>query len=137
MSGFFWNVWGFNKSTKHSVVREWVKNCSFQFGCVLETMVKETKALRVSSKVFRIGLSCQTMSLIVLEGSGLYGALKFECYHVSKVLKWLPAPFYWKAQKRSFSAASFTLQILWKKGKNYGMISNIIKILHYLEINHG
>lgn len=52
MSGFFWNVRGLNKTTKHSVIREWIKKNSLQFGCILETRVKEGKAGRVASSVF-------------------------------------------------------------------------------------
>ncbi|XP_056850253.1 uncharacterized protein LOC108824527 [Raphanus sativus] len=52
MSGFFWNIRGFNKKTKHSVVREWIRRGSFQFGCLLETRVKEAKASRIADLVF-------------------------------------------------------------------------------------
>lgn len=44
MVGVFWNVCGLNKLLKHSVVKEWVRNCDMEFGCVLETRVKERKA---------------------------------------------------------------------------------------------
>lgn len=53
MSGFFWNVRGFNKITKHSVVRSWINNGSFQFGCLLETRVKEKKSSKIISSVFQ------------------------------------------------------------------------------------
>jgi len=43
MSGFFWNIRGFNKHNKQKVVREWIKKNSLQFGCVLETRVIESK----------------------------------------------------------------------------------------------
>lgn len=52
MSGFFWNIRGFNKPIKHSVVREWIRQDSFQFGCLLETRVKESKAQQITSSVF-------------------------------------------------------------------------------------
>lgn len=51
MSGFCWNVRGLNKSSKHSVIRQWLQNSSVQFGCFLETRVKERKAMRVISVV--------------------------------------------------------------------------------------
>ena len=51
MSGFFWNIRGFNKYIKHSVVRDWIRQEKFQFGCVLETRVKETKAMHIVSEV--------------------------------------------------------------------------------------
>ncbi|XP_010463164.1 PREDICTED: uncharacterized protein LOC104743817 [Camelina sativa] len=53
MSGFFWNMRGFNKSKKHSIVRDWLQTESLQFGCLLETRVQETKAPRIISSVFR------------------------------------------------------------------------------------
>ena len=53
MSGFFWNVRGFNKSLKHSVVKEWLSNRSMKFGCILETRVKEKKSERILGSVFR------------------------------------------------------------------------------------
>ena len=52
MSGFFWNVRGFNKHSKHMVVKDWVQKCGFQFGCLIEKMVKETKAKKILQKVF-------------------------------------------------------------------------------------
>lgn len=52
MSGFFWNVRGFNKSNKHSVVRDWVRKESLTFGGLLETRVDETSASKIISKVF-------------------------------------------------------------------------------------
>lgn len=53
MSGFFWNVHGFNKTLKHSVVKEWVGNKEMLFGCLLETRVKGKKADRIINSVFK------------------------------------------------------------------------------------
>lgn len=53
MSCFFWNVRGFNKDLKHSVVTEWVNRREMKFGCILESRVKEGKAGRILNKVFR------------------------------------------------------------------------------------
>lgn len=53
MSGFFWNVRGFKKPLKHSVVKEWVRNKEMLFGCLLETRVKEKKADRIINTVFK------------------------------------------------------------------------------------
>lgn len=53
MSSFFWNVRGFNKSNKHSVVSEWIGREGLKFGCLLETRVQEKKADRIISSVFR------------------------------------------------------------------------------------
>lgn len=53
MSGFFWNVRGFNKVSKHSVISHWLNKSSMQFGCLLETRVKENKAPRIVNKVFQ------------------------------------------------------------------------------------
>ena len=52
MAGFFWNVRGFNKLLKHSVVKEWVRGSDMKFGCVLETRVKEIKAGKILNSVF-------------------------------------------------------------------------------------
>lgn len=52
MAGFFWNVRGLNKLLKHSVVTDWVKKNSLEFGCVLETRVKESKAGKILNSVF-------------------------------------------------------------------------------------
>ena len=53
MSCFFWNVRGFNKDLKHSVVREWLINKEMKFGYLLETRVKEKKAEKILNYVFR------------------------------------------------------------------------------------
>lgn len=47
----FWNVRGLNKSNKHSVIKKWVKEQ--KFGCLIETRVKESKAERLGSKLFK------------------------------------------------------------------------------------
>lgn len=52
MSGFFWNIRGLNKSNKQQVIKEWVSKHGFQFGCILETRVEDTKAIHVAKKVF-------------------------------------------------------------------------------------
>ena len=53
MTGFFWNMRGFNKPSKHEVVREWVRNQSLQFGSLIETRVKERKADNIMNSVFQ------------------------------------------------------------------------------------
>lgn len=55
MSGFFWNVQGFNKKEKHSVVKRWIREQGFQFGALLETRVKEVRCQRISTSVFGDG----------------------------------------------------------------------------------
>lgn len=52
MSSFFWNVRGFNKPLKHAVVKKWLRNNDMEFGCILETRVKEVKAGKLLSSVF-------------------------------------------------------------------------------------
>lgn len=52
MSGFFWNIRGFNKCSKHMVVKDWVQKCGFQFGYLIETRVKEKKAKEIINEVF-------------------------------------------------------------------------------------
>jgi len=44
MSGFFWNIRGFNKNSKQGVVRNWMKEGKFDFGCLIETKIKAGKA---------------------------------------------------------------------------------------------
>lgn len=53
MSTFFWNVRGFNKSSKHSVVHDWVLKEGLQFGCFLETRVKRRKSASIVKTVFQ------------------------------------------------------------------------------------
>lgn len=53
MASFFWNVRGFNKYLKHSIVEEWVRSNNMSFGCILETRVKESKSEAILKKVFR------------------------------------------------------------------------------------
>lgn len=53
MTGFFWNIRGFNKTSKHGVVRDWIRNQSLQFGSLIETRVKEKKAEGIVSSVFQ------------------------------------------------------------------------------------
>lgn len=53
MSSFFWNVHGFNKPLKHSVVKDWLSNKEMKFGCILETKVKERKVNNIISSSFR------------------------------------------------------------------------------------
>lgn len=53
MASFSWNVRGFNKSTKHSVTSRWLHKFGLSFGCLLETRVKERKANKIVSEVFR------------------------------------------------------------------------------------
>lgn len=53
MSGFFWNVRGFNENKKHSIVRDWIQSDFLQFGCLLETRVQERKAPQIITSVFR------------------------------------------------------------------------------------
>ena len=53
MSGFFWNIRGFNKNKKHPVVQKWVRENNLMFGGLLETRVKEERSERILSTVFR------------------------------------------------------------------------------------
>lgn len=43
MSCFFWNIHCCNKRIKHGVVNDWEQRTSFDFGCIIETKVKERK----------------------------------------------------------------------------------------------
>lgn len=53
MSTFFWNIRRFNKTLKQSVVKDWLNNKEMRFECILETRMKERKAERILSTVFR------------------------------------------------------------------------------------
>lgn len=53
MASFFWNVRGFNKNLKQSIVQEWVRNNNMYFGSILETRVKENKAGGILKRVFK------------------------------------------------------------------------------------
>ncbi|XP_010496100.1 PREDICTED: uncharacterized protein LOC104773215 [Camelina sativa] len=52
VAGFCWNVCGLNRSSKHSVIKQWVEGNKFQFGCLLETRVREKKASWLGSHLF-------------------------------------------------------------------------------------
>ena len=52
MSGFFWNVRGLNKSVKHSVIKKWVEEGNFGFGCLIETKVKKGKVTKLAGDIF-------------------------------------------------------------------------------------
>ncbi|KAL1199939.1 hypothetical protein V5N11_018346 [Cardamine amara subsp. amara] len=53
MSCFFWNIRGLNKKNKQKVIRDWIRSNSFQFGCLLETKLKQNRAESVASSVFQ------------------------------------------------------------------------------------
>lgn len=53
MSGFAWNVRGLNKKSKHSIIRGWVMDNAFHFGCLLETRVKEAKVSNIFQSTFQ------------------------------------------------------------------------------------
>lgn len=53
MVGFFWDIRGFSKSTKQEVVRNWLRDHSILFGCLIETRVKENKAAKIVAEVFK------------------------------------------------------------------------------------
>ena len=52
MTGFFWKMRGFNKTTKHSVVRDWIRSQPLHLGGLIETRVKEGKAGSIVNYVF-------------------------------------------------------------------------------------
>lgn len=53
MSGFFWNVRGLNKTSKHSIIKRWLEEQQFQFGCFLETRVRERNSERLATSLFQ------------------------------------------------------------------------------------
>lgn len=128
MSGFFWNVRGFNKSIKHSVVKKWVQDQGFQFGALLETRVKEGRSQRISDTVFK---DWNLMS-------------NYEFNPLGRIwLVWRPevriTPFYKTAQMitvsvaldedtEEFSTHAFMRLTQSWRGENYGVISKLTKI---------
>lgn len=52
MMSFFWNVREFNKTLKHSIVKELISNKEMIFGCILETKVKENKSVKILNFAF-------------------------------------------------------------------------------------
>lgn len=78
MTGFFWNVRGFNKNSKHEVVRNWIHNKDLKFGCLLETRVKENKAKQIVSSVFKGGPALIITSLAGKEGYGWCGVRRYS-----------------------------------------------------------
>lgn len=52
MSGFYWNIRGFNKIKKQSVVTEWIQKNSLKFGYRIETRVKERTMQRIVTSAF-------------------------------------------------------------------------------------
>lgn len=53
MSGFFWNVRGLNKTSKHSIIKRWIEEQQFQFGCLLETRVRERNFKSITTGLFQ------------------------------------------------------------------------------------
>ncbi|KAL1204611.1 hypothetical protein V5N11_033247 [Cardamine amara subsp. amara] len=53
MSGFFWNIRGFNKFNKQQVVKNWIDKYGIEFGALLETRVKAGKSDRIVTSLFK------------------------------------------------------------------------------------
>lgn len=73
MSGFFfffWNIRGFNKLSKQSVVKDWVRKYGFQIGCLIETRVKKIKLGEYWIQFSQTSLLSLIMIFIVWEDSG-------------------------------------------------------------------
>lgn len=51
MSGFFWNIRGFNKK-KQKIVKRWCNDNDFLFDGLIETRVKEGGAMNIIEEVF-------------------------------------------------------------------------------------
>lgn len=51
MSAFYWNIRGFNKPAKQRIMKEWIRKSGFQFGCIIETRVKENRVKGILEKV--------------------------------------------------------------------------------------
>lgn len=53
MVGFSWNIRGFRKALKHSLMKSWVDEYGLHFDCVLETRVKEDTSSQIMKEVFQ------------------------------------------------------------------------------------
>lgn len=53
MTGVFWNMRGFNQTTKYAAVRDWINQNDLKFGGLLETRFKEKKAEDIVGMVFQ------------------------------------------------------------------------------------
>lgn len=60
---------------KHSVVKEWIRNNNMEFGCILETRVKESKAERLLNTILR---DWSFMTIVKGEEFGYFGEIRFE-----------------------------------------------------------
>lgn len=76
MTGFFWNVRGFNRVSKHTVVRNWIQQKGLQFGCLIETRVKESKSVNIVSSVFQGWSFVNNYEFSRKEEYGFYGVHK-------------------------------------------------------------
>lgn len=66
---------GFSKHLKHSVVKEWIRNNNMEFGCILETRVKESKAERILNTILR---DWSFTTIVKGEEFGYFGEIRFE-----------------------------------------------------------
>ena len=122
MSGFFWNVRGLNKSEKHSVIKKWVEEQSFQFGCLIEMRVQENKVQRLCNNVFT---DWSVMTNYEFNRRGRLWVVWKKSVRLTPFFKsgqLITCSVKLDNQEAEFSALLFMLQILWRKGKNYGVI---------------
>lgn len=136
MASFFWNVRGLNKTLKHSVVSEWLHSNDMRFGCLLETRVKEGKAEKILSTVFR-----DWSSITNYEDSrgGRIWFLWREMVCITPVYKsdQLVTVLVELNEEEEFYCTSVYASNLMEEGKHFGKILFIIIVLLVLLIKHG
>ena len=118
MSGFFRNIRGLNKTTKHTVIRDWIEKSPLQFGCILETRVTESKADRVAYSVFRDWSRLSNYEHSRLGTIWVVWNPRVRvtpCYKSDQLNTW-------KVRKRRSYAPLYRLPTEWKTGELYGRI---------------
>lgn len=120
MSSFFWNVRGFDKPTKHSIVRSWLQDRNMQLGGILETRVKEGIAHRILNSVFG---GWSYMSNYEYNHGGRIWVIWRDSVRVSPVFKSdqiITCSVLLNGSEEEFSVHLFMLSTLWREGSLFG-----------------
>lgn len=122
MAGFFWNVRGFNKSIKHGVVKNWVKDQALLFGCLIETRVKERKSKRNLEEVFSDWNYMSNYEYNKLGRIWVIWKPNVRMTPVYKSDQLITCSVLLPGKKDEFSAHLSMLRIQWRRGKICGRI---------------
>lgn len=137
MTGFFWNVRGFNKQSKHRVVNKWIQEKGLQFGGLLETRVKENKSVQIISAVFQ---GWSAMSNYEFNRKGRIWVLWSPQVRMTPVFKSdqiITVSVLLEGEEEEFFCSFVYADNSAEKGKNYGETSRIIMIQGCLETRNG